>query len=151
MMIKSRTSFSVMVFKFLSTPLYLLNESGRLNLPPSHGRPAEEDLALTDLRRIVEAVELLPTGLSGVRPVDRSTSPNRCKHPETCQARDMAADMSMATSVTTFERPARPRPERKPGGAGLRGGERMRRGDAKPRRAARLTTTANHRPLERAG
>ena len=27
----------------------------------------------------------------------------------------------------------------------------MRRGDAKPRRAARLTTTANHPPLERAG
>ena len=27
----------------------------------------------------------------------------------------------------------------------------MRRGDAKPRRAARLMTIANHRPLERAG
>ena len=27
----------------------------------------------------------------------------------------------------------------------------MRRGDAKARRAARLTTTANHEPVERAG
>jgi hypothetical protein len=27
----------------------------------------------------------------------------------------------------------------------------MRRGDAKPRRAARLTTIVNHEPLERAG
>jgi hypothetical protein len=52
----------------------------------------------------------------------------------------MAGDMSKDTS----ERPASVGPERKPGEAGLRAGELMRRGDAKPRRAARLTTTANH-------
>jgi hypothetical protein len=43
------------------------------------------------------------------------------------------------------------RPERKPGEAGLRGGGLMRRGDAKPRRAARLTTSANRQLLERVG
>ena len=59
----------------------------------------------------------------------------------------MANDVSRDTS----ERPANRRPERKPGEAGLRGGELMRRGDAKPRRAARLTTTANQQLLERAG
>jgi len=52
----------------------------------------------------------------------------------------MALDMSM----DTFERLATERPERKRGEAGLRGGELLRRGDAKPRRAARLTTTADH-------
>ena len=59
----------------------------------------------------------------------------------------MAKDMSKDTS----EQPASQRPERKRGEAGLRGGELMRRGDAKPRHAARLTTTVNHEPLERAG
>ena len=52
----------------------------------------------------------------------------------------MAADLSRDTS----EQPASRRPERKRGEAGLRGGELLRRGDAKPRRAARLTTTADH-------
>jgi hypothetical protein len=58
----------------------------------------------------------------------------------------MAGDMAKDTS----ERPASQGPESKPGEAGLRAGELMRRGDAKPRRAARLTTTAD-RAKERAG
>ena len=45
----------------------------------------------------------------------------------------------------TSELPASPT-GRKPGEAGLAGGELMRRGDAQPRRAARLTTTANPNP-----
>ena len=55
-------------------------------------------------------------------------------------ATDMAGDMSLASS----ELRATPRPERKRGEAGLRGGELMRRGDAQPRRAARLITIAGH-------
>jgi hypothetical protein len=51
----------------------------------------------------------------------------------------MAGDMAKATSNA----PATQRPERKPGEAGLRAGALMRRGDAQPRRAARLTTTAD--------
>ena len=51
----------------------------------------------------------------------------------------MATDMAKATSNP----PATQRPERKPGEAGLRAGELMRRGDAQHRRAEQLTTTAN--------
>ena len=52
----------------------------------------------------------------------------------------MATDMAKATSNP----PATQRPKRKPGKAGLRAGELMRGGDAKPRRAARLKTDAHH-------
>jgi hypothetical protein len=45
-------------------------------------------------------------------------------------------------AYATSERRASSGPERKPGEAGLREGELMRRGDAQPRRGARLTTTA---------
>jgi len=38
-------------------------------------------------------------------------------------------------TTPTFDLPATPRPERKPGEAGLRAGELMRRGDAPHRRA----------------
>src|SRR4249919_3247400 len=54
-------------------------------------------------------------------------------------------------SVRMPERQSNPRPERKPSAAGLRAGGLMRGGDAKHRRAARLTTTANQQLLERAG
>src|SRR6266545_6862653 len=58
----------------------------------------------------------------------------------------------LETCPSTLERQQSSRPERKPGEAGLRGGVLMRRGDVKPRRAARLTTAAGRRPpLERAG
>jgi hypothetical protein len=52
----------------------------------------------------------------------------------------MATDMAKATSNPPA---TNPRPERKPGEAGLRAGELMRGGDAQPRRTARLTTIAN--------
>jgi hypothetical protein len=56
----------------------------------------------------------------------------------------MLTPLGVEQSKTTSERQGNPRPERKPGEAGLRGGELMRRGDAQPRRTARLITIADH-------
>jgi hypothetical protein len=56
----------------------------------------------------------------------------------------MATDMARAMCKADVRAASNPKAERKPGEAGLRGGELMRRGDAQHRRAARLTTTAHH-------
>jgi len=110
------------------------HEADWLGFPPS-GEPE------------LEGGDLLPVG-SGPSPLPRREG--LYSWPSSQRTRLAASLRSKATSA---RRPsaARPKPERKPGEAGLRGGGLMRRGDAKHRRAARLTAIADHAPLERAG